>query len=363
MSSRRLFVPIGFLLSAGSPLLAHDPGLSTAEVRFAEDNRLTLSMTFARADVLSLARLSPEDVSELEEPHLRERLERLSAGWTNLVVLRAGARRLLPAAADFDLEGNAGSDNVGLNFSYRIESGVPSYSLRIPALERLPRGHRQFVTVRGRRGEVLTQRLLQAGSDSVSFSAQRERESSLPSFGRFVALGIEHILTGYDHLLFLLGFLVIGPRLKESLKIVTAFTLAHSTTLALAAFQVVRLPAQWVEPLIAASIACVGIENLLRKRSPARRWSLAFGFGLIHGLGFASALTDLGVGREGGNMLLPLFSFNLGVEAGQLAVLALTIPALLLLAQRPSAMLRVARLGSAAVSAAGLYWLVERVLA
>jgi HupE / UreJ protein len=110
-----------------------------------------------------------------------------------------------------------------------------------------------------------------------------------------------------------------------ALRIVTSFTLAHSLTLALATMELVRLPSVWVESLIALSIVYVGVENILR-RDPTRRWLLTFGFGLVHGFGFASVLQDLGIGAGGGPAAIPLLSFNLGVEAGQLAIVALVLP-------------------------------------
>src|SRR5207248_3078790 len=120
------------------------------------------------------------------------------------------------------------------------------------------------------------------------------------------------IWTGCDHLCFLFGLLVVGGRFLSSAKIITSFTVAHSLTLALATFNVVSLPSRIVEPLIAASIVYVGVENLFR-RDLDKRWLLAFGFGLVHGLGFASALREAGIGADNGaGVVVPLVSFNLG---------------------------------------------------
>src|SRR6185295_4944850 len=131
-------------------------------------------------------------------------------------------------------------------------------------------------------------------------------------------------LTGYDHLLFLGGLLIACRRFSTMAGIVTCFTIAHSITLALAALDVLAIPSRVVEPLIAASIVFVGIENLVRRGAePKGRWALTFVFGLVHGFGFASVLRDLGVGRGGHGLLVPLFTFNLGVEVGQVAVAAI----------------------------------------
>jgi len=145
----------------------------------------------------------------------------------------------------------------------------------------------------------------------------------------FVLLGIEHILTGWDHLLFLLGLLLCGGGWLALAKIITAFTLAHSITLALAALNVVVLPDRLVEAVIALSIAFVAAENLFGKPVVARRWLVSFCFGLVHGFGFSSALRDLGLSTHG--LVLSLFGFNAGVEIGQGLVVALALPALVLL--------------------------------
>ena len=148
-------------------------------------------------------------------------------------------------------------------------------------------------------------------------------------FASFVLLGIEHILTGWDHLLFLLGLLLRGGSWLALAKIVTAFTLAHSITLALAALDIVVLPDRLVEAVIALSIAFVAAENLFGKPVVARRWLVSFCFGLVHGFGFSSALRELGLASSG--LLVSLFGFNAGVEIGQGVVVAVALPALALL--------------------------------
>ncbi len=149
----------------------------------------------------------------------------------------------------------------------------------------------------------------------------------------FFVLGIEHILTGYDHLLFLLVLILAGGGLLQLLKIVTAFTLAHTVTLGLAAYDVITLPGAFVEAIIALSIAYVAAENLLPKFAISRRWTVSFLFGLVHGFGFSSVLKEIGLPRE--NLLLSLLNFNLGVEAGQAAVVLLALPLLLYVRRRP----------------------------
>src|SRR5208283_4694524 len=149
---------------------------------------------------------------------------------------------------------------------------------------------------------------------------------------RFLRLGIEHIFTGYDHIAFLLALLLLGGRFVDLVKIVTSFTIAHSVTLALAALGLLNPPSRWVEALIAVSIIAVAAENLWVLRgapgASARvavalrhRWRITFAFGLVHGFGFASALQELRLPRSA--LVAGLVSFNLGVEVGQVTIVAL----------------------------------------
>ena len=174
----------------------------------------------------------------------------------------------------------------------------------------------------------------------------------------FFRLGIEHILTGYDHLLFLAALLLGGGDPLTLLKIVTAFTLAHSLTLALATLGLVHAPARVVEPLIAASIVWVALENVFRRGAGSRRWIVSFAFGLVHGLGFAEALRPLALPPW--PLARALLGFNLGVETGQAFVIALTAP-IALWARGASWGERAARALSIAVALVGAVWLVERL--
>ncbi len=174
----------------------------------------------------------------------------------------------------------------------------------------------------------------------------------------FTALGIRHILTGYDHILFLICLLMLGGGLRSLLKIVTAFTVAHSVTLSLAALDIVTLPPRLVESGIALSIAYVAAENLWRGAHATRsRWLVTFSFGLIHGLGFATILRELAISRA--NLALSLVSFNFGVELGQIAVVTAAFLSLRALATLPwDSTMR--RWVSAAAAAIGIVWLIQR---
>lgn len=158
--------------------------------------------------------------------------------------------------------------------------------------------------------------------DRTVTSLDLEHRSRLSVFWNIFKLGVEHILIGYDHLLFLFALIMVKARLLAIVKIITAFTIAHSITLAAAWFGAITPSPRLVEVFIALSIAYVSLENIFGT-GKVPRWQTSGAFGLIHGLGFFSVLKDLGL--EGAGILTTLVAFNLGVEAGQLAVVALLI--------------------------------------
>ena len=176
----------------------------------------------------------------------------------------------------------------------------------------------------------------------------------------YLTLGFTHILPkGLDHILFVLGLFLLSRRVKPLLLQVTAFTVAHTVTLALTIYGVVSLPPSVVEPLIALSIVYVAVENLFTRDLHAWRVALVFAFGLLHGMGFAGVLSELGLPRS--EFLPALISFNVGVEAGQLTVIALAFLAVGLFRERSWYRRAVVVPASLAIAAVGLYWSVERV--
>ncbi len=206
----------------------------------------------------------------------------------------------------------------------------------------------------------------------ITADAETPGTPPVPGFRRYALLGVEHILTGYDHLLFLLGLLLVCRRARTVAVVVTCFTAAHSVTLALAALHVVTLAGRVVEPLIAASIVFVGVENVVRGSEPDKpwpnswlitRWGLAFAFGLIHGLGFAGALEDIGLGRDGAPIIAPLIAFNLGIELGQLAIALPLFAVLWKLRALPAFARTGVKIASLLVAAVGLVWFIQRLIA
>jgi hydrogenase/urease accessory protein HupE len=177
-----------------------------------------------------------------------------------------------------------------------------------------------------------------------------------------IALGFTHIVPGgLDHVLFVLGLFLLASRTRTLLLQISVFTLAHSATLALAALGLVSVPSSIVEPLIAVSIAYIAIENLMTTSISKWRLATVFGFGLLHGLGFAGALADLGI--SGTDLPVTLVGFNLGVELGQLAVVVTAAVVMRLLPVASKNHRRyLTNPASAAIAAIGLFWAVERTL-
>ncbi len=187
-------------------------------------------------------------------------------------------------------------------------------------------------------------------------------ETGLNAFLSYVAVGFDHIVPkGLDHILFVLGLFFLALRLRPLLTQVTAFTAAHTVTLALGALDILRIPPSVVEPLIAASIAYVGIENVLSKGMQPWRPVVVFCFGLLHGLGFASVLTDFGLGHS--HFVAKLIGFNIGVELGQLSVIA---AAFLLIGswagRKPWYKRRIADPASIVIALVGIWWVLERTV-
>jgi len=356
-SRSAIWLPLVLIVLAATSVFAHDPGLSSAEVKL-EGNEAVARITFARGDIATIAPLDADrdgQVTNAEFDAARPQLEALAKqSFTLLIDDHDVSPRTVAVSLD-----ETGA--VHLDLAYPISAGV-KLTLRSNLLDKLPRGHRQFLELRDAGGNTQGQRMLDASGNTFTcdLAVILSSQGRPHAFWGFLKLGIEHILLGFDHLAFLFALLIAGGKLREAAKIITSFTVAHSITLALATLEVVSIPASIVEPLIAVSIVYVGLENIFRRKLE-NRWLLTFAFGLVHGFGFASALRELGVGT-GLNAVTPLLSFNLGVETGQIAVAALILPLIWKLRQRPRFVINYVPACSILVALAGGYWLLERTI-
>jgi hydrogenase/urease accessory protein HupE len=251
-------------------------------------------------------------------------------------------------------------ERAALRIALRYPLRAPAGVVRVTGAALFPYdpNHQTFVNVY-EKGELRQQAILDQTPRAIDYFAGT-RQGVLEVIRRFVPAGVHHILIGPDHILFLIGLILLGGTVRRLLLIVTAFTLAHSVTLSLAALDLVNPPSRLVEPAIALSIIYVGADNLLgRGGRDVRPW-IALAFGFVHGFGFAGVLREMGLPAAA--LGWSLFSFNLGVEIGQVLIVAAAATALAFLRSRSRrAAELVAVAGSALVIVAGSFWFVERI--
>lgn len=350
-----LAICVGAIVGS-STAFAHDPGLSSANVDLRED-RLEVVLTFNERDIAGVAGVPPETLRETGA-NLPAQVRALLG---RAVLVEIDGKPATPSGSKASAEAE---NNVEFHFTFPRGGTAGELTFHSLLLKDLPLGHRQAFAVRDSTGGELSRALLSARDNAARLALDTVTAEPVPTgFIEFLRLGIHHILTGYDHLLFLFGLLVMCRSGRNAALLITCFTVGHSLTLGLSTFGLVNLPSRLVEAAIALSILYVGVENLFRREKEIRgRALLTLAFGLVHGLGFASVLRELGVGESGAAALVPLLAFNTGVELGQLSVAAIILPVAWFL-RRNESFLRVGIPAcSVAVALAGGYWLLDRTL-
>ena len=274
----------------------------------------------------------------------------------------------------------AGECNWGEAYASRIENKVrllvtakcpgdaSAWKLDLPFLENAPHGYELLIKLEG--GPTPQEFIATPFSRMIDYSPQVNH-----SWGEFIAMGTQHIGAtpsewigekgfqlpdGIDHILFVLALVIGGGGFYSIIKTVTGFTLGHSITLALATSGVIHIPSRIVESTIALSIAFVAAESLFLKNA-RNRWKLAMGFGLVHGLGFASALGELHLNQS--SLLRALVGFNLGVEVGQAIIVAIALPVVMGLQRNQSTRPYAIPTAASMIFLAGSYWFVRRAFA
>jgi hydrogenase/urease accessory protein HupE len=348
------------LIAIGATAQAHQVNLSTARVELRPDRSVAVQVALKGSDADRLAGTQVYDAQkDITDPAKVAASAGAIAAYVSGHVGVAGAdgkecARGAPAVAP-DGDGVI----VHIEFSCRDVPGDLVY--RSTVLTASDKSARQVVLIGA--GENAPQALLDAAHQTLTISAPAP--SVWSTMQRYLVTGIEHIFLGYDHIAFLIAIVLWARRLLPVIKVVTAFTIAHSITLSLAALQIVVIPSTIVEPLIAASIVFVAVENFF-SRNVDGRWRVTFAFGLIHGFGFAGALQEMGLPA---NAVVPaLAAFNIGVEIGQVAIVSIVVPALILLDQlfatdrtKPVRAAALVYTLSAVITVLGSYWLVTRV--
>jgi hydrogenase/urease accessory protein HupE len=361
--ARALFAAlIGFVfsLAAIAAAQAHQTNLSTARVILAGDRsvRVEVGLKGSDADRLAGTKIFDAQREQVNPAQVAASAAPITAYISAHIAVKAGDGKDCPAGTP-ELVPDGDGVIYRNRFSCRDVGGDILY--RSTVLTDTDSAARQVVLIG--EGDDAPQTLLDAANTSVTLSAPAP--SPLSTLKRYLLTGIEHIFLGYDHIAFLVAVVLWARRLVPVIKIVTAFTIAHSITLSLAALNVVVIPSTFVEPAIAASIVYVAMENFF-SRNIDSRWRITFAFGLVHGFGFAGALREIGLPPNA--VATALAAFNIGVEIGQVAIVAIVVPALIafdrLMAVDKSKPARAATLVyalSTLITLLGSYWFVTRV--
>ncbi|HEY0711411.1 MAG TPA: HupE/UreJ family protein [Polyangia bacterium] len=353
----------------GSPASAwaHDETVSTSQVEVS-GRTVTWKVDVGLAGLGKALKL-PAPEGELTVAHLKTAAPAIGAYLSKAIVLsvngRATSASLGPLEPRFEPTA-LGPDVLSrvvqtLRFESRDE--VRDVTATIDFFGELTDQHRSII--RAHWGNTSRQ-FVRLGKTELVLSHDALFPSAWRVGGEFFRWGVHHIFVGYDHIAFLLALLLAASSLRSVIITVSAFTVAHSFTLLLSALGVVDIPSRLTEILIAASVVYVAAENLTRgTRTAGQRWLLTFSFGLIHGLGFANELRDR-LAELSSSVVGPVIAFNLGVEAGQLAIVALVFPlfAIFRSSGGPRAAARqqmLVRWGSVPILLLGLFWLIERM--
>ena len=383
---KRLHALFAFVLLAVGSLLpastawAHKPSDSYLTVRAAQDqNDLILRWDIALRDLDYVLTLDRDGNGELTWGEVRPR----EADITRLAISRlaftaSGQACPLESSAPMMLDTHSDGNYAVLSLTAKcplLDAKKTVLTARYSMLFDVDPSHRGLVQWIGPgQDPASAAQALVFGTESAEQTLTLQPAGRWQTFRQYLVDGVWHIWIGYDHILFLLSLLLpavllrrnhqwepaptLGGSFKEVLKVVTAFTLAHSITLSLAAMGIISLPSRLVESVIAASVVLAALNNL-RGTIEGKRWVMAFVFGLIHGFGFASVLADLGLPKEA--LALALVGFNAGVEVGQLSIVAVFLP--VAFALRKTRFYRVGVLtgGSLIVAALASWWLAQRL--
>ncbi|MFZ3589022.1 HupE/UreJ family protein [Bacillus sp. DJP31] len=323
-----------------------------------KDTNVTYTFSIDDLSVIENLEIDSDSNSTLSQEEVDVAKNEITDWISRNIVIQSNGVSQRPLIGDMKVEKRNDKNVVTTTFLYVVSEGTDKLTLQDSFYTDSDNKttYTQLLTINNN-GEL---------SESILKGENRKWESSIAGTGEkatgtpwysFFILGMEHILTGYDHLLFLFVLLLARQSFKDYVKVVTAFTVAHSITLTLGYLDIFVLPSIVVESIIALSIVYVAIENIVRKEVK-RRWILTFAFGLIHGLGFAGLLSEMSIPK--GHLVLSLLSFNLGIEIIQVALVALLIPVLSRV-QKLTTYPTIMKYGSVAIIIIGGYWVIERV--
>jgi len=366
LGRRQLYVAI-FLLSTFSilpQLGGHEIGSAQVVASFSQEGTYVVDLTIDATTLLArLEDLAGEDRSlNLSAAELEARITSKTALLLKNVHVHFDGKPVAPLFEYIGSSSEHAADGNVVEAVLRFSGPVPPGSRSFGWKYDLSYGS-YALTLRNELDHQPVRQWVEGDAESVPF----QLASRAPALSRaqtamlYLKLGFTHIIPkGLDHILFVIGIFLLSTRIGEVLKQVTAFTLAHSITLALTIYGIVSLSPRVVEPAIAISIAYIGVENIVSRRMTRWRVVLVFAFGLLHGMGFAGVLSELGLPRS--EFVTALISFNVGVEIGQLAVIAIAFLVVASWAGRkPWYRQRVVVPLSFLIALTGLYWTVERI--
>lgn len=342
-------------------LSAHEIGTTRVSVLALDRSSFDIEVvTDATALLEKLETIAGEQPSQATDPaDVQRRLDALGSTFQGRVVVAFGGTRVEPALGWSVAPPNAtGASPIA---TIKLSGKVPDAAG--PLTWKYLWTFTAYSLTDRRIGDSAKAHWLEGDDASLPISLEdpSPAESRVSLVGRYIVLGFTHIVPkGLDHVLFVLGIFLVSRRLRPILLQVTAFTIAHSITLALSITGIFTLPSSIVEPAIALSIAYIAIENVIVKDLRPWRYAMVFGFGLLHGLGFAGVLRELGLPPS--DFLAALFGFNVGVELGQLAVIGAAFLAVgFWFRDRTWYRSRVVLPASLAIACAGVYWTLERL--
>lgn len=362
------------LLLAATGALAHKPSDSYLTLRgTGSSSDIAVRWDVALRDLDYVLQLDRDNNGELTWGEVRQREAEITRLATSHLALSvAGQACAWDTTAPLQLDQHSDGTYAVLSLAAHcpgLDAGLRArYSLFFD-VDPSHRGLVQWIAPGGSAAQALI-----FGTESAEQPLALQPAGAWDTLRQYLVDGVWHIWIGYDHILFLLSLLLpavlvrqdgrwvgaprFGGATREVLKVVTAFTLAHSITLSLAALEIISLPSRLVESAIAASVVFAALNNL-RGTIESKRWVMAFAFGLIHGFGFASVLADLGLPQ--GALVLALVGFNAGVELGQLAIVAVFLPLAFALRGTPFYRVGVLKAGSVLVAMLAAWWLVQRL--
>ena len=360
---RRVFRFLIALLLIASPVSAHEAERTKVTLNLSADGSFVLEVAndpmwlLLRLETFTGGRVPP-NISTAQRD---ARLAQLRSVFADRVVLFVDSHEVRASTVEYFPPQDSSASSAALAL-FRLRGSMPRDATRLRWLYGLV-GDRYPLEITQPDGSSAIEWIDGTNwSEVIDLSTSFTRPTRLEIVRQYLWLGYTHILPkGLDHILFVLGIFLLSPRLRTMLLQVTAFTIAHSITLGLSIYGILSLPSPIVEPLIALSIAYVAIENLVTRELKPWRLVLVFMFGLLHGLGFAGVLRELGLPRD--EFLTALLTFNLGVEGGQLTIIAGAMLAVAPFMKKGWYRQRVVIPASVLIAAIGVYWFVVRLTA